>query len=364
MNFVKSCKNGRGFVSIVIVTLLLPGMFLFFGCAKEEPVKENELSETLTILNWEDYIEMDVVKEFEDKYNVNVVFVYYENEDEMISLVQSNPESYDLVIASGSVVKKMQNLRLIDKIEKENIPNLSKVDVKFTNSPFDKNLEYSIPYLWGTSGVTVNRKYVKDEEIGWEILFDKRYAGKIDMLDDIQENFAPPLKILGVSINANDEETLEKARGLLMEQRGIIRGYFDAYEIQKHLEDGTVYVAYHYSGDTYMAMEKNEDLEFIVPKEGSPIWIDNWVIPTNAKNKYTAEVFVNFVLMPKNIAKISNYVWYANPVPESREFLNEELLSSEDIYISDDILKKCEYYVPLESQTNIFMNKVWSELKR
>ncbi len=349
---------------MVAAALFLCASVLFSGCAKEEPAEDKKLSKTLTILNWEDYIEMGVVEEFEKKYGVDVEFVNYVNEDEMISLIQSDPGKYDLAVASGSVVETAINLKLLEKVEKRNIPNLSKVDRKFRTPPFDRDLGYSIPYLWGTSGLAVNRKYVKDSDIGWEILFDKRFKGRIDMLDDIQENFAPPLKIFGVSINTADEKSLEAAKAMLMEQKGIIRGYFDSYEIIQHLKEGTTYVAYIYSGDTYVAKEANEDVEYIVPDEGAPIWIDNWIIPADAKNKYTAEVFINYILEPKNIAKISNYLWYANAVSESRGFLNEELLDNENIYLTGDILKKCEYYTSLKGKRIVFMNRVWAELTR
>ncbi|MBN1571819.1 MAG: spermidine/putrescine ABC transporter substrate-binding protein [Deltaproteobacteria bacterium] len=349
---------------MVVVALLLCVSVLFWGCAKEEPAENKKLPDKITILNWEEYMEMDVVKEFEKEYNIKVEFVYYVNEHEMISIIQSDPGNYDLAVASGSIVETMINLKLLERIDKNNIPNLSKVDKKFRIPPFDKNLDYSIPYLWGTSGLAVNRKYVKDEDIGWEILFDKRFKGKIDILDDIQEIFAPPLKILGVSINTEDERSLEAAKALLVEQKGIIRGYFDTIEIMKHLEDGTTYVAYLYSGDTYTAKDKNEYLDYIVPDDGAPMWIDNFVIPTNSKNKYAAELFINYVLKPKNIARISNYLWYANAVPESKRFLNEELLNTENIYLTDEVLKRCEYYKPLMGKRNIFMNRVWAELTR
>lgn len=364
MSSVKFFRSASRFVLTAAIVLSAVVLLIFAGCAKEEGFDESGLSETLTILNWEDYIDKDVVNEFEERYNINVVFVCYENENEMLSLVQSNPGNYDLAVASGSVVEMMKKLKLVEEIDKDNIPNLSKVGADFRNPPFDRYLECSVPYLWGTTGVAVNRKYVKDEKIGWDILFDGRFRGKIDMLDDIQENFSPPLKMLGASINTTDEETLKKCEKILKEQKGIIRGYFDSIEIQEHLEEGSTYVAYLYSGDTYAAMEENEDLEYIVPEEGAPIWIDNWIIPANAKNKGTAEFFINYIIEPENIARISNYVWYANAVPESKEFINDELLSSEDIYLSDDLIKRCEYYTPLDDDVNAFMNRVWSELRR
>lgn len=364
MSFRDLCRKRGVFLSVVAAALLLCASVLFWGCTKEEPPKDNKLPEKITMLNWEEYIDMGVVEEFEKKYNIDVEFVYYANEDEMMSIIQSDPGNYDVAIASGSIVSTMINLKLLEKIDKSNIPNLSRIDKEFKNLFFDKDLSYSAPYLWGTSGLAVNRKYVKDKDIGWEILFDRRFKGKIDMMDDIQEIFVPPLKILGVSINTEDEKSLEEARALLIEQKKIIRGYFSTIEIMRHLKDGTTYVAHLYSGDTYTSRDENEDVDYIVPDEGATIWIDNLVVPANTKNKYAAELFINHILEPENIARISNHLWYANAVPESNSFLSEELLNTKNIYISDEILKKCEYYTPLMGKRNIFMNRVWAELTR
>lgn len=363
-NAISSLGKKVGPLSVIFISLLIGFSLTFFQGCRHGKGKDKKLSPTLTIFNWEEYIDMDVVKEFEKKYGVDVIIEYFENEDEMMSLVQSSPEKYDLTIASDSVVVTMTRLGLLARLNTENIPNISKVDTTIAKSPNPMGMKYSIPYVWGTSGIAVNRRYVKDEDIGWEILFDKRFAGRIDMLDDIQENFAAALKVLGVSINTTDLETLQKAEDLLWEQKKIIRGYFNSYDIQRHLEEGSTHVAYHYSCDSLMAMEKNEDIEYLVPDSGAPIWMDNWIIPATAKNKYTAEVFINFILEPENIGRISNFIWSANAVPKSRKYLDEELLESKELYLPKSLLEKCEFYRPLDHETNKFLNRVWFQLKK
>ncbi len=351
-------------LSVIFMSLLIAFSATFFQGCQNGKGKDKELSPTLTIFNWEEYIDMDVVKEFEEKYGVDVTIEYFENEDEMMSLIQSSPEKYDLTIASDSIVVTMTKLGLLARLNTENIPNISIVDTTIAKSPNSMGMKYSIPYVWGTSGIAINRRYVKDEDIGWEILFDERFSGRIDMLDDIQEDFAAALKILGVSINTTDLKTLEKAEGLLLEQKKIIRGYFSSSEIQKHLEEGSTHIAYLYSSDSLMAIENNMDIEYLVPVSGAPIWMDSWVIPATAKNKYTAEVFINFILEPENIARISNFIWCANAVPKSKKYLDEELLESKEIYLPKSLLDKCEFYSPLNYETNKFMNRVWFQLKK
>ena len=363
-NATSSLGKKLGPLFVIFMSFLFVLSLTFFQGCLDGKGKDKELSPTLTILNWEEYIDTNVVEEFEKEHGVDVVIEYFENEDEMMSLVQSSPEKYDLAIASDSIVVTMTKLGLLAELNADNIPNISMIDTTIVKSPDSMDMKYSIPYLWGTSGIAVNRRHVQDEDIEWDILFDDRFAGRIDMLDDIQENFAVALKTFGVSINTTDMETLKKAESLLLEQKRIIRGYFNTSEIQKHLEEGSTYVAYHYSCDSLMAMEKNDDIEYLVPDSGAPIWMDSWVIPETSNNKYTAEVFINFILEPENIARISNLIWSANAIPKSNKYLDEELLESEEIYIPKSLLEKCEFYRALDYETNMFMNKIWSQLKR
>jgi len=349
--------------SIVVLLLIVLGLTVQSGCSLKDN-KKPRLSETLTILNWENYIEMDVVGSFEEKFGVKVIIETFDNEDEMISLVRSNPGKYDLAVTSGSIVKIMIGTGLLAPVNKDNIPNIAGVDPEFTNTPNDPGMRFSVPYLWGTSGIAVNRRYVSDATIDWAILFDERYSGRIDMLNDIQEDLAPALKLCGLSINARDKADLVRAEGILKKQRRIIRGYFDTQTILEHLRNGSTHVAFIYSGDVLDIAEENPDIEYNVPPSGAPIWLDNWVIPATSKNRNTAETFINYVLEPENIAAISNGDCYANAVSSSKPYLNKELLESRSIYLSADLLAKCEYYLPPDEETNQFFNRVWYELLR
>jgi spermidine/putrescine transport system substrate-binding protein len=347
----------------VLIVVAAIGASSLLGCPSGDGNKP-VLAPAITILNWADYIDMDVVGAFETEFGVKVTIEPFENEDEMIALIQSNPGKYDLTVASGSIVKMMIDLGLVAKIDRELIPNAALVDAEFLSPPYDPTNEYTVPYLWGTTGIAVNRRFVKDEEIGWGVLFDGRYAGKIEMLNDSQEVFAAALKHLGYSINSRDTRQLEEAAKLLMAQKKIIRGYFPTTEIQDHLVDTTCWVAYLYSGDTLLAAEKNPDITYYVPESGAPIWTDNWVIPATSKNREAAEAFIDYVLTPENIAKISNYTWYANAVSSSRRYLDKELSESRVIYLPRSLLSKCEPYAPLDEATNRYLNRVWYDLIR
>ena len=355
-------KNSFMYGKIISGMLFLT--FCCFGCADTEVAPQDDSGRTLSILNWENYMDMNVVHAFEETYDIDVEFEYYESEDEMVSLLISNQGEYDLVIASGSMVESLITRKLIMPIQKESIENSSLVVYSFRTFPSPRIQEYSVPFLWGTTGIAVNREQVKDKNPGWDILFDERYAGKIDMLNDIQENFSPALKVVGASIKSTDEDDLLAAEEVLKEQKNIINGYFDPLTIQHHLEEGSVSVAYIYSGDCYIAMEENENIEYIIPDSGAPIWMDCWVIPIAAPHALDAHAFIDFILEPENIAQISNYLWYANTVRDSISYLNPELLNTPMIYLEEELMNRCEYYEPLSVSTNAFMNKVWADLQQ
>jgi spermidine/putrescine transport system substrate-binding protein len=346
------------------ISILLLLTFCCFGCTDTEDISGNDPDRTLSILNWEDYIDMNVVHDFEETYGITVEFEYYENEDEMVSLLISNQGKYDLAVASGSVVESLITRKLIMPIQKENIENLSGIYYPFRATPSPEIQDYSVPFLWGTTGIAVNRERVKDEHPGWDILFDERYAGEIDMLKDMQEDFSVALKAIDVSINSTDEADLSAAAEKLREQKRILNGYFDPITIQDHLKEGSISIAHIYSGDCYVAMEENEQIEYIIPDSGAPIWMDCWVITSAAPNVRDACLFLDFILRPENIAQISNYLWYANTIKDSTQYLNPELLNTPMIYLDEGLMGRCEYYEPLSISTRTFMNRVWVDLQK
>lgn len=350
------------FVFMRLISVLLLLILSCAGCADTGIPSQDDSVRELSILNWESYMDENVVRAFEETYGIDVVFEYYGSENEMVSRLVSNQGKYDLAIASGSMVEALISQKLVMPIQKERITHISGISYLFRTSPSSRIQEYAVPFLWGTTGIAVNREQVKDEKPGWEILFDERYAGEIDMLNDIQEDFSPALKILGASINSSDEGELSAAEELLKKQKNILNGYFDPITIQNHLEKGTVAVAYIYSGDCYVAMEKNESIEYIIPDSGAPIWMDCWVIPTAAPHVDDAHTFIDFILEPENIAQISNYLWYANVVQDSVPYLNQELLNTPTIYLDEELMSRCEYYEPLTASRNAFMNRVWADL--
>ncbi len=321
----------------------------------------------LNVFNWEDYLGKTTIKDFERFYGVKVNLEVYKNEEEMLSAVQSDPAKYDIVFISGSLVKEMKALRLLAPVNLGNISGFANIDPMFRNPLYDPGNRYSIPYLWGTTGIAVNRKYVKGMVDSWSILWDRKYRGKVAMLKDMDEVVATALKLKGYSINTNDPAQLEEARQLLLKQRPVVSGYRDCIQNRDDLISGKVWIAHEFSGEASYAADKNKNIKYVIPKEGAPIWVDNMCIPRDARNKQTAELFINYILDPKVSAKIADHLWYANCNKAAAKYTLKEVLEDPAVYPPAGTLRRCEFFrdtgTDLEiGRGNALRNRIWSEL--
>ncbi|MEK7103989.1 MAG: spermidine/putrescine ABC transporter substrate-binding protein [Patescibacteria group bacterium] len=257
----------------------------------------------------------------------------------MLSTIQSDPTKYDIVIASDIIVREMINMKLLAPIDIKNIPNSKNIAEEFKNPSYDAGNKYSVSYLWGTSGLAINRKYIREQEPSWAILWNPEYKGKISMLNNMQDVIAAALKYSGYSANSVNSAELEKAKELLLKQKPLLRGYEDSIIIMNDLISEKLWAGHVYSGDGSFAAAENENIEYLIPKEGGFVWVDNLLIPVGAQHKYTAEVFINYMLRPDVSAKIANYLWYANTNEAARKFTNPEILEDASLYPSEEVKK-------------------------
>ena len=349
---------------IIILLIFLVGIVGYFQLVKNiQPAKE-KLSSVLNVYNWEDYIGDTTIEDFEKEFGVKVNLQIYDNEDTMLSSIQSNPSGYDIVVASDILVREMINMKLLSPINLNNIPNFKNIAGEYKNPSYDPGNKYSVPYMWGTSGLVINRKYIKETEPSWSILWNPEYKGKISMLYNMQDVIGAALRYLGYSANSIDPAELEEARILLLKQKPLLRGYEDNVTIKDDLISEKLWAGHNYSGEGSFAADKNENLEYVIPKEGGFIWVDNLLIPISAQHKYTAEVFINFVLRPDVSAKIANYLWYANTNEAARELTNPEILQDFSLYPPEETKKNLEfsgYFGGVEAVA--LYNQIWAELQ-
>ncbi len=303
------------FVSLVI---LIASISVYSQCYAQEKestkVSKKLKPPVLNFYNWEDYIAPSVLEGFEKEFGVKVNLQTFEDEEEMFSSVQSNPAKYDLIIATDGLVNEMKKARLLAPIDLENISNFKHIEPRFISLETDPHKKYSVPYLWGTTGIAYNADFIKEEVNSWAILWDAKYKGNISMLNSPYEVIGAALKYLGYSLNTTNPSQLQEAREKLLEQKPLIRGYDDPITVRDNLVSNKLWIAQAYSGDAMYAILKNKSINYIIPKEGASLWVDSLCIPRDTPHKYTAEVFINYLLSPKVSLDTLIVIWLLVPI--------------------------------------------------
>jgi spermidine/putrescine transport system substrate-binding protein len=343
---------------ILVCFGLLIGVFACSG-GGEHPY---EMTNRLNFLNWSYYIADETIPEFEEEFGVRVRYDNFSSNDELLTKIKTGGRAgYDLIVPSDYMVEIMINLGLLHEINYDNIPNIVNIDPRFRNMPFDPEGRYSVPYQWGTAGIAVNTRFIEEEVTSWDILWDPKYAGRIAMLDDMRSGMVPALKRLGFSVNTTDPDEINQARDLLIQQKPLVRAYTSDTYIDL-LKSGDVWLAYGWSGDIYQVARENPDVIYIIPEEGTYVWVDNLAIPKNAKNRFTAEIFINYLLRPEVSAEISNYTWYSSPNTAAKEFIEDHMLNDPGVYPSDEVLDRAEFMRDVGEATRLY-NRAWLEVK-
>jgi len=347
--------------SLIGVSAVLGSKSSFAGPRVRGGKQDEQLSQKLNVYNWSYYIAESTIPAFEKEFGVEVTYDNYSSNEELLAKLQVGAAGYDLIFPSDYMVGIMRTEGLLERLDLANIPNFKNVEKRFTDLPFDPGNIYSIPYLWGTTGIGVNTEKVTEEVDSWNILWDEKYKERVSMLDDMRGLANPALKLLGYSINTTNPKQIEEAKALLIKQKPLVKVYTSETYIE-FLKSGDIWLAQGYSGDVFQVIKENKAIKYVIPKEGSDIWVDNMCIPKGAKNKYTAEVFVNYLLRPEVGAEVSNFTWYANPNEASQRFINPEILNNSAIYPPSSVLDKCEFQKDVGEVTELY-EQLFNEVK-
>jgi spermidine/putrescine transport system substrate-binding protein len=338
---------------IALIALVVSIAFSLVGCGEDKP--------TLNVYNWGDYIDPDVIKQFEEEFNVKVNYDTFATNEDMYVSIAKGGTSYDVAFPSDYMIERMIAEGLLAKIDKNNIPNLKYIDEEFLDLDFDPNNEYSVPYMWGTVGILYNKKLVDDKVDSWDILWNEKYKGQILMLDSQRDSIGVALKKLGYSLNTRNLDELEKAKEELIKQKPLVYAYVGD-EVKELMVGEEAALAVVWSGDAVALMRENENLAYAIPKEGTNIWFDNMVIPKNAQNKELAEKFINFMNRPEIAAKNAEYIGYSTPNVAAKELLPDDMKNSNVAYPSKEEIANTEIFIDVKDMITVY-DKIWLEVK-
>ncbi len=335
---------------VLCVLLMAPA----FACAQE----------VVNVFNWEDYIDEDVLTQFEEETGIHVNYMRFTTNEDMLVQVEANPGAFDVVFPSEYCVERLAGKGLLAEIDYANIPNFSNIKDSLKNPSYDAGNAHSVPYQWGTLGILYNTELVDAEDVKtWNVLWNEKYKGQVLMMNSIRDAMGIALKVQGYGMNSTDYTQLRSAADLLIQQKtsGMVKAY-GLDEFKDKMVAGEAAMAVVYSGDAEYAIELNDKLAYSVPQEGSNVWVDCAVIPAAAKNKANAEKFINF-LCRGDIAQLNcEAIGYCCPNTAAIELMGDEYTSNPVMNPSDETVASCEYFNDLDPTWLTIYNTLWQEV--
>lgn len=346
-------------VPVAICIVFIGGGFYY---AKENDVMNGE---KLVVYNWGEYIDPEVLTMFEEETGIDIVYEEFETNEILYPKISSGAIAYDVICPSDYMIQRMIENDLLSEINFDNIPNLKNIGKQYLerSRQFDPENKYSVPYCWGTVGILYNKMMVDEPVDSWSILWDPKYKDNILMQDSVRDAFGVTLKYLGYSLNSIDLDELTEAKNLLIEQKPLVQAYV-IDQVRDKMIGNEAALGVIYSGEAIYTQKENPNLEYVIPKEGSNIWIDSWVIPKNAEHKENAEKFINFLCRPDIALMNFEYITYSTPNEAARELIEDESIRNSEIAFPDlskyDNLETFQY---LGTEADQVYGDLWNKVK-
>lgn len=322
----------------------------------------DDASNELYLYNWSDYVAEDTIPGFEEQTGIKVTQDFFASNDELLAKLQAGGTGYDVIVPTDFMVSVLVKNSLLEELDRSKIPNFENVGKNYRGLPFDPENRYSVPYQWGTVGILYDTKVVSEEVTSWDAMWDPRYEGRIVMYDELRDAMAAALKRLGYSLNTKNPSELEDAKRSLIEQKPLLLGYFASTETRELVLRGDVALGHVDVGDAFLAITEDDRLKYIIPEEGTNLWLDNMAIPKGAPHPGAAHEFINYVLDPRVGAELSNYTLYGSPNEAAMPLLDKEVRNTPGIYPPQEVLDRLEVSKDLGETTREYQ-RIFTEVK-
>lgn len=312
-----------------------------------------------------DYYDPMLLEDFEAETGIRVIPDYFDTAEEMYTVLENNATTYDCVCTSDYMIQRMIANDMLDELDMGNIPEVQNIsDVYMHKSEvFDPGNKYSVPYQLGVSGILYNKTMTDGVEIdSWDDLWNEKFKDSLVMPDSVRDAFMIGLKKLGYSVNATDKDEIKVAADELIEQKPLVYKYAND-SARDLLANGSAAVGVVWNGEYIYTKELNDDVEFVIPKEGSEFFIDSWVIPKDAVNKKNAEAWINFLCKAEVAAKNFDYLYYTTPNEAALELIDEEYLNEKAVFPDEDTISRCETLSMLDPETTELYSTYWKKVK-
>lgn len=329
------------------------------GCSSPEEPR------VLNLYNWSEYMPQEVLDRFEEETGIQVIYTTYDSNEAMYARLKLMDGSgdYDLALPSTYYVNRMRKEGMLEKIDHNQIDGLDRLDPELTNLDIDPDNNYSIPYLWGTTGLAYDANDVDGDQVtAWADLWKDEYEGRVMLTNDMREVFHVGLRVLGYSGNSTDPEEIEQAYEKLSELMPSVRTFNSDAPRMPYLE-GETDIGMIWNGEAVMGQQDMPSLTYVYPEEGAIVWLDSFVIPENARNSEAAHEFISFVMRPEISALISEEIGYATPNLAARELLSDEVANDRTSYPTPEDLANAEFQEDVGDDAMQVYTRYWELLK-
>lgn len=324
---------------------------------------ESPTPRVLNLFIWGDYIDPGVLRDFERESGIRVVESNFDSNESMLAKVESGAVAYDIITPSDYMVRVMSRMNLLQPLNHELIPNIAGLAPEMRDLAFDPQARFSVPYKWGVTGIGYNKTMVSTAPTSWGDLFDPQrirpLRGLISMLDDQRETIGAALVYLGFSNNSTSQVELNRARDVLRAQKRFVAKY-DSSAYYQSLASGEIAMALGYSQEIALAQAENPDIEFVIPREGATLYVDNLAIPRTSRNVEAAHAFINFILRPEISARIANFTRGPSPIAQAKSMIDEAVLNGIAYRLPPPELR---LMIDDVGEAERLYNRIWTEIK-
>lgn len=331
------------------------------GCGSSSGGENGEVY----VYNWGEYIDPDTITMFEEETGIKVIYDEFDTNETMYAKVEAGSSAYDVICPSDYMIQKMLDNDLLQELNFDNMPNATdNIGAQYYEqaAAFDPENKYCVPYCWGTVGILYNKTMVSEPVTSWSILWDEKYADNILMQDSVRDAFMVALKLNGYSMNTLNEEELQTAKNALIEQKPLVQAYV-IDQVRDKMIGGEAAIGVIYSGEAIYTQRENSDLEYVIPDEGTNVWIDGWVVPKNAPNKENAEKFIDFMCRDDIALMNFEYITYSTPNTAAQELIEDEDIKNSEIAFPDlSQYNNLETFTYLGEEGDELYNSLWKEV--
>lgn len=315
----------------------------------------------LNVYNWSTYIAPETVPQFEREFGVQVRYLTFESAEEMLAKVAAGNSGWDIVFPSNSFLPPMREQGLLARLDHALLPNVANLEPLFRNPPWDSGLEYSVPYMHGSTGILYDRS-IGPAPAGWADFWQDRFGRRVTMLDDAAEVLGASLRKLGFSVNATAPAQLNRARDEAIRAKPLLRAFISA-EVRDAVVAGDVRMAQIWAQMARLACNERKSLGFAHPAEGYPLYADNMVILRESGRQELAHQFINYLLRPEVAARIAQAATTATPNGAARRLLPAAMRDDPILYPPPEVRARGEWFEAMPAAAQRLRDRIWTEIK-